>query len=63
MDTWSADRCRRPLAEAPEALLLARLMIPISDSIRFDYKTYTSRLHSFTSLFPTDIHKIIREMQ
>lgn len=44
-------------------MLLACLMISISDSIRLDCKTYTSRLSSFIFLLSTDVHKIIREMQ
>lgn len=45
------------------SMLLACLMISISDSIRLDCKTYTFRLSSFIFLLSTDVHKIIREMQ
>lgn len=45
------------------SMLLACLMISISDSIQLDCKTYTSRLSSFIFLLSIDVHKIIREMQ
>lgn len=44
-------------------MLLACLMVSISDSVQLDCKTYTSRLSSFIFLLSTDVHKITRERQ